>query len=152
MQKKLIAIVIAAIWILPVFAQTAEPPDLNVAAQIGVLVTKIGLPVDSARNDITAFGRFSQIRETGAFTFFQSKDQKVIFGLKKDDAGNIQMIICDMPDIMLSTAKKAISYMEMSLSDAKGPPGYIAYGTSKYTAFLNPEQREGYLELILAPR
>jgi hypothetical protein len=65
------------------------------------------------------------------------------------EGANIQVIMCSLPTTSLSTAKKAISMMGMVASGTQAPPGYTAYATPKYAAFLNPELTPGRLSLVL---
>jgi hypothetical protein len=152
MKQKLLCSFIALIFCLGARSQqTASPPDYLLAGQISVLITKLGLPVDSAGGYLTALGKYKQTQETTADVFYESTDNKVVFDLKKNVSGQIQIIICDMPDSMLSTAQKAINMMGMVATGTAAPPGFTAYATPKYAAFLNPEQRTGFLGLVLVP-
>jgi hypothetical protein len=152
MKSKLIITLIALISCLTARSQpTPQPPDYLLAATISVLITKIGLPVDSAGSYLTALGQYRQTQETAAEIFYESTDNKVVFDMKKNPSGQIQLIICDMPDTMFSTAQKAISMMGMVATGTAAPPGFTAYATTKYAAFLNPEQRQGFLGLVLVP-
>jgi hypothetical protein len=152
MKKQLFFTLIAMILGLAAKSQgSAAVPNYLLAGQISVLVTKLGLPVDSVGNYLTALGQYRQTQETAADVFYESTDNKVVFDLKKNASGQIQIIICDMPDSMLSTAQKAINLMGMIATGTAAPPGFTAYATPKYAAFLNPEQREGFLGLVLVP-
>ena len=152
MKQKLLFTFVAIISCLTAKSQqTSLPPDYLLAGRISVLVTKLGLPIDSAGGYLTALGQYRQTQETATDVFFESTDNKVVFDVKKNASGQIQIIICDMPDSMLSTAQKAISMMGMIATGTAAPPGFTAYATPKYAAFLNPEQREGFLGLVLVP-
>jgi hypothetical protein len=150
MKTKLLLISMAIIASLSAKAQqTNDLPNYVLASQISIIVTKIGLPVDSAGRYLTALGQFKKTQETATDVFYGCKDYDTVIDFKKDDAGTIQLIICDIPDTMLSTAQKAIVMMGMVATGTAAPPGFTAYATPKYAAFLNPEQRKGYLGLVL---
>jgi len=152
MKTRIVFTLIAVILALSAKSQNATTvPNYLLAGQISVLVTKLGLPVDSAASYLTVAGQFRQTQDTGTDVFYSSADNIVVFDIKKNEAGQIQIIICDMPDSMLSTAQKAISMMGMIATGTAAPPGFTAYATPKYAAFLNPEQRKGFLGLVLVP-
>ena len=152
MKPKLFFVFIAVVTCLTARAQQpAELPNYILASQISIIVTKIGLPVDSAGSYLTVLGQFKKTQETATDVFYGCKEYDTVFDFKKDDAGMIQLIICDIPKSMLSTAQKAIVMMGMVATGTAAPPGFTAYATPKYAAFLNPEQRKGYLGLVLVP-
>jgi hypothetical protein len=152
MKQKLLIICIAYIAATSAKAQTTnDPPNYVLAGQISVMVTKLGLPVDSAASYLTVLGQFKKTQETATDVFYGCKEYDTVIDFKKDDAGILQLIICDIPDTMLSTAQKAIVMMGMRATGTAAPPGFTAYATPKYAAFLNPEQRKGYLGLVLVP-
>ena len=151
MNQKLILVFIAFIICLTAKAQQqpADLPNYALASQISGIVTKIGLPADSAGSYLTALGQFKKTKETATDVFYNWKEYDTTIDLKKDGAGTIQLIMCDIPDSMLSTAQKTIAMMDMVASGTAAPPGFTAYATPKYAAFLNPERRKGYLGLVL---
>jgi hypothetical protein len=151
MKTKLVFTFLAIIAALSAKSQTTAVPNYLIANQISILVTKLGLPVDSAASYLTAMGQFKQTQETSTDVFYGCTGCNVVFDFKKNESGQIQIIICDMPDTMLSTAQKAISIMGMIATGTAAPPGFTAYATPKYAAFLNPEQRAGFLGLVLVP-
>ncbi len=152
MKTRLIFTLIAVISALGAKSQDAATvPNYLLAGQISMLVTKLGLPVDSAASYLKVAGQFRQTQDTGTDVFYSSTDNTVVFDIKKNDSGQIQIIICDMPASMLATAQKAITMMGMVATGTAAPPGFTAYATPKYAAFLNPEQRKGFLGLVLVP-
>jgi hypothetical protein len=151
MKTKFVFTFLVIIAALSAKSQTATVPNYLIANQISILITKLGLPVDSAANYLTATGQFKQTQETGTDVFYGCTDCNVVFDFKKNESGQIQIIICDMPDTMLSTAQKAISIMGMIATGTAAPPGFTAYATPRYAAFLNPEERTGFLGLVLVP-
>lgn len=152
MKTKLFFALIGVILALSARSQDAVAvPDYLLAGQISMLVTKLGMPVDSAASFLQVAGQFRQTQDTGTDVFYSSADNNVVFDIKKNESGQVQIIICDMPASMLSTAQKAISMMGMIATGTAAPPGFTAYATPKYAAFLNPEQRKGFLGLVLVP-
>ncbi len=152
MKPKLIPVLILIIAGINAKAQqTTAVPNYMVAGQISALVTKLRLPVDSAVGYLTVLGQFKKTQETTTDAFYRSEEYNTVIDFKKDDTGKIQIIICDMPVSMLSTAQKAIAMMGMRATGTAAPPGYTAYATPKYAAFLNPEARKGFLGLVLVP-
>jgi len=151
MKPKLLFVFTALITCLTAKAQqqSADVPNYVLAGQISIIVTKIGLPVDSAGSYLTILSQFKKTQETATDVFYGCKEYDTVFDFKKDDAGIIQLIICDIPKSMFSTAQKAIVMMGMVATGSAAPPGFTAYATPKYAAFLNPEQRKGYLGLVL---
>jgi hypothetical protein len=152
MKPKLISIFIVIIASINAKAQqTTDLPNYMVAGQLSVLVTKLRLPVDSAASYLTVLGQFKKTQETATDVFYRSEEYNTVIDFKKNDTGKIQIIICDMPVSMLSTAQKAITMMGMTATGTAAPPGFTAYATTKYAAFLNPEMRKGFLGLVLVP-
>jgi len=131
--------------------QNTDLPNYLLAGQISIMVTKLGMPVDSVAGYLTVIGQFKKTQETATDVFYGCTAYDSIFDIKKNDAGMVALIICDMPVTMLSTAQKAIVLMGMTATGTAAPPGFTAYATPKYAAFLNPEQRKGYLGLVLVP-
>jgi len=131
--------------------QTNDLPNYMLAGQLSIMITKLGMPVDSAASYLTIMGQFKKTQETATDVFYSCKEYDTVIDFKKDDAGMLQLIICDIPTSMLSTAQKAIVMMGMQATGTAAPPGFTAYATPKYAAFLNPEQRKGYLGLVLVP-
>jgi len=151
MKPKLILVFIAFIACLTAKAQqqTADLPNSVLAGQISIIIKKLGLPADSAGNYLTALGQFKKTQETTTDVFYNCKEYDATIDLKKDGAGITRLIVCDLPVSMLSTAQKAIAMMGMVASGTAAPPGFTAYATPRYAAFLNPERRKGYLGLVL---
>lgn len=152
MKSKLLSIVIIIFSCANAKAQTSNDlPNYAIAAQISGLITKLRLPVDSAAGYLTVLGQFKKTQETATDVFYGCQEYNTVIDFKKNESGLIQIIICDMPSSMLATAQKAISMMGMIASGTAAPPGFTAYATPKYAAFLNPEARKGFLGLVLVP-
>jgi len=152
MKKNLFLICIALFGVTTANAQqTNDLPNYMLAGQLSIMITKLGLPVDSAASYLTIMGQFKKTQETATDVFYSCKEYDTVIDFKKDGSGALQLIICDLPTSMLSTAEKAIVMMGMRATGTAAPPGYTAYATLKYAAFLNPEQRKGYLGLVLVP-
>src|ERR1700744_6220622 len=113
MKTKLLFALAAVVCAANAWCQQSTPADYLLAAKITRLFPKLGLPVDSAASYLTGVAQFRQTQETGTDVFFSSADNKVVLDLKKNETGQVQVIICDMPDNMLSTAQKVISLMGM---------------------------------------
>jgi len=152
MKTKLIFIVILIFAGISAKGQQSNNlPNYMLAGQISSMVTKLGLPVDTAASYLTVMGQFKKTQENSTDVFYGCQEYNVVIDFKKNDAGQLQLIICDMPVSMLSTAQKAIVMMGMIASGTAAPPGFTAYATPKYAAFLNPEARKGFLGLVLVP-
>jgi hypothetical protein len=130
-------------------AQTAETiPNYKLAGEIMMIHEKAGLPVDSAAVYLKDFERLAEAKPSE--TVFKSRldaDTYIIF--QKDGNNLVQVIICVFPDTFLTTAQKAIAMMGMVASGTAAPPGFTAYATPKYAAFLNPQVKPGQLSLVL---
>jgi len=126
-------------------AQT-DVPNYLLAAQIQIIVGKIGMPVDSAGAYLLGFTKMPK-KEGGVRYYSELYNALIVF--QPGEGANIQVIMCLLPTSSLSTAKKAISMMGMVASGTQAPPGYTAYATPKYAAFLNPELTKGQLSLVL---
>ncbi len=150
-SKLLFTFILVFAGIIAKAQQTNDLPNYALAGQISVLVTKLGLPADSAAGYLTVLGQFKKTETTATDVFYGCKEYDSVIDFKLNDAGQIQLIICDMPVSMLSTAHKAIVLMGMVATGTAAPPGFTAYATPKYAAFLNPEKRKGYLGLVLVP-
>jgi len=129
--------------------QSPLMPNYLLANQLSLIIKKIGLPVDSAGIILIATGQFTKAQESNTEAFYTSQSYDAIINFQKDNAGLITVIICQLPVNMINTAKKAILLMGMIASGTQAPPGYTAYATPKYAAFLNPEEKKGYLSLVL---
>lgn len=131
--------------------QTTDLPNYILASQISVMVTKLGMPVDSAASYLTLLGQFKKTQQTATDVFYGCNAYDSVFDFQITESGQVKVIICDMPVSMLSTAQKAIVLMGMTATGTAAPPGFTAYATPQYAAFLNPEARKGYLGLVLVP-
>jgi hypothetical protein len=146
--KLLLILTIASI---SVKAQQADLPNYILASQISIMVTKLGMPVDSAASYLTVLGQFKKTQQTATDVFYGCKEYDSVFDFQITESGQVKIIICDMPVSMLNTAQKAIVLMGMTATGTAAPPGFTAYATPQYAAFLNPEARKGYLGLVLVP-
>jgi len=146
MRHKLLFIIIAiAGSSLSLKAQ--DVPNYFVASQLTFVINKIGLPVDSAAKYLPDYTRVENTPEKE--TVFKSNLVDVYISFEKDGSGNISLIKCFMNETMLSTAQKAIAMMGMIASGTAAPPGFTAYATPKYAAFLNPAAPKGYLTVVM---
>ena len=147
MKCKLLLIVIAIMG--SGFSSKAQSQSTNylLASQLQIITEKIGLPVDSA----AAFLKdFTKVENTApGQTVYKSNTDAVFISFEKDENGRTTIIKVFMPKAMLSTAEKAIALMGMIASGTAAPPGYTAYATPKYAAFLNPALPNGVLSLVL---
>ncbi|HWZ02473.1 MAG TPA: hypothetical protein VNX40_02620, partial [Mucilaginibacter sp.] len=138
--KLLLILTIASI---SVKAQQADLPNYILASQISIMVTKLGMPVDSAASYLTVLGQFKKTQQTATDVFYGCKEYDSVFDFQITESGQVKIIICDMPVSMLNTAQKAIVLMGMTATGTAAPPGFTAYATPQYAAFLNPEARKG---------
>jgi hypothetical protein len=149
MRTKLLLIIVAlAVAGLSAKAQTNDVPDYMLANQLQAIIGKVGLPVDSARVYLRDFKKVAGTKPSEAI-FTSNLDDGVSIVFQIDETGNVQVILATMPASFLSTAKKFIGNMGMIASGTAAPPGYTAYATPKYAAFLNPQIKEGTLSLVL---
>lgn len=147
MKYKLILFVIAiACSRLSANAQ-ADTPNYLLAMQIGMITPKLGMPVDSAARYLNGFTKVAATKPSEAVYKYDLDDVYIVF--QKNADGLAQVILCSMSSKLLSTAQKAIVLMGMKASGTQAPPGYTAYATPKYAAFLNPEATKGHLSLVL---
>jgi len=151
MRSRLFLIVLAALVYSNAKGQSTDVPNYMLASQISMMVTKLRMPVDSAARYLTLMGQFKKTQETATDVFYGCDDYNTVIDFRKNENRELQLIICDMPTTMLSTAQKAIAMMGMIASGTAAPPGFTAYATTKYVAFLNPETRKGFLGLVLVP-
>ena len=129
-------------------AQNDTVPDQMLANQLQAIIVKIGLPVDSASVYIKDFKLVPGTKPSE--TVYSSRlDSAVYIVFKTDENNHILVILSSMPATFLSTVKKFIANMGMIPSGTEAPPGYTAYATPKYAAFLNPAIKEGTLSLVL---
>jgi hypothetical protein len=147
MKIKLLLITIAiAGSSLSVKAQT-DVPNYMVAGELMMIVQKIGLPVDSA---VVYLKDYTKVENTQpSETVYKSNLYEIYISFEKSETGQITLIKCFMASSLLSTAQKAIVMMGMIASHTEAPPGYTAFATPKYAAFLNPEIKPGYLSLVM---
>jgi hypothetical protein len=148
MRLKLLFIIIAiTASSFSVQAQN-DVPDYMLANQLQAIIEKIGLPVDSASAYIKDFKLVPGTKPSE--TVYSSRlDSAVFIVFKTDENNHILVILTSMPATFLSTVKKFIANMGMIPSGTEAPPGYTAYATSKYAAFLNPAIKAGTLSLVL---
>ncbi|MGZ3751425.1 MAG: hypothetical protein ACXVB0_08970 [Mucilaginibacter sp.] len=152
MKIKLILIIIAIGGVISAKAQQADTvPNHLLANQISTMILRLGLPPDSAISCLTYFNQFKKLEGSPSTTdiFYGCQTYDVVFDFKKSEDNHLQLIICDMPVSMMSTAREAIDIMGMIKTNVESAPGFTGYATAKYAAFLNPEVRKGYLELVL---
>ncbi len=146
--KLFLTIIAIAATSFNVQAQTDAVPDYMLANQLQAIIGKIGLPVDSASVYIKDFKLVPGTKPSE--TVYSSRlDSAVFIVFKTDENNHILVILTTMPTTFLSTVKKFISNMGMIPSGTEAPPGYTAYATPKYAAFLNPEIKAGTLSLVL---
>jgi hypothetical protein len=124
-----------------------DVPNYFVAVQLTTVITKIGLPVDSAAKYLPDYTKVENTPATE--TVYKSNLVDVYISFEKDAGGNISLIKCFMKEALLSTAQKAIGMMGMISSGTQAPPGFTAYATPKYAAFLNPKAPAGYLTMVM---
>jgi len=147
MKCKLLLIALAiAGGSIAVKAQS-QSPNYLLAGQLTMITGKIGLPVDSS----AAFLKdFTKVENTASNeVVYKQNTDEVYVSFEKDGNGLTAVIKIFMPKAMLSTAEKVIAMMGMIASGTAAPPGYIAYATPKYAAFLNPSLPNGVLSLVM---
>jgi hypothetical protein len=146
--KLLLVIVAIAASTLNVQAQVNDVPDYKLANELQAVTGKIGLPVDSA---LVYIKDFKKVEGTvpSEIVLKSRLDDDVSITFKMDENDHILVILSAMPVSFLSTVKKYISSMGMIRSDTEAPPGYTAYATPKYAAFLNPQIKAGFLSLVM---
>jgi hypothetical protein len=144
--KLLLITLIVTVSGVGVKAQSPSPNYL-LAGQLTMIIKKIGLPVDSATGYL---GDFTKVEKTSPTeTVYKSNTDDVFISFEKGESGHTMLIKVFMPKAMLSTAEKAIGLMGMMASGTAAPPGYTAYATPKYAAFLNPALPNGSLSLVM---
>jgi hypothetical protein len=144
--KLLLIVAVMAISSFTVKAQT-DVPNYLLAGQIQILTGKTGQHIDSADKYMLSFKKLPQTKAPEIKYTSDMYDALIVF--QTDENNKIQVIMCSLPTSSLSTAKKAISMMGMVATGTQAPPGYTAYATPKYAAFLNPELTKGRLSLVL---
>jgi hypothetical protein len=141
-------LIIAAVAGLCCGAKAQDVPNYYVAGQLSVIIQKIGLPVDSAA--IYLKSDYTKVENTPENqVVYKSNLYDVYISFEKNEGGQIALIKCFMASSMLSTAQKAITLMGMIASGTQAPPGFTAYATPKYAAFLNPQMPEGHLTMVM---
>ncbi|MEO6850346.1 MAG: hypothetical protein ABI203_10375 [Mucilaginibacter sp.] len=125
----------------------SSPPNNILAVQLQIIITKIGLPADSAAVYLNDFTKVESA--PAGETVYKSNADEVSIAFTRGASGAIGLIKIVMPKSMLSTAEKAIALMGMTHMDTPAPPGYTTYATPKYAAFLNPTMPNETLSLVL---
>ncbi len=151
MKLKIFLTIAAIAGITRVYAQNDAPANEMLAMQVSIMVDKIGKPVDSAALYLTAVHQFKKSGESATDAYYTDDADNITVDFKKNDSGVMVMFICDMPSTMLNTAKRVIALRGMVATGTAAPPGYTAYATTQYAAFLNPQTRPGFLGLVLVP-
>jgi hypothetical protein len=129
-------------------AQAGKTPDYKLAAQLQIIITKVNMPVDSAAVYLDDFQKLDETKPSE--TVFKSRLADGVYIIfQKDAAGKIALIVTSMPAVFLTTVQKFIAMMGMVASGTAAPPGYTAYATPKYAAFINPEVKPGILSLVM---